>query len=59
MSLVLSYRKSVSKPTANLRDREEMDFTIWLTNALSGIVTLSGAKGLAARFFASLRMTLV
>ena len=42
-----------------VRDRQEIYFTIWLANLLSRIVTLSGAKGLAARFFASLRMTLV
>jgi hypothetical protein len=28
------------------------DFTIWFTSAFSGIVTLSGAKGLPVRFFA-------
>jgi hypothetical protein len=46
----------------SLKDRKEIDFTnrltIRLTNALSCIATLSGAKGLAARFFAALKMTL-
>ncbi len=43
----------------NLRQRQEINFTIWQIHVLSVIVTLSVAKGLAARFFASLRMTLM
>ena len=50
-----------------LTRRQEINFTTWLAKFFSGIVTLSAAKGLAARFFAEfilsfaegLRMTLV
>jgi hypothetical protein len=38
---------------------QKSDGAISLTDALSDIVTLSEAKGLAARFFTSFRMTFV
>jgi hypothetical protein len=44
---------------SSLKPRQDKNVTICFTNVLPVIVALSGAKGLAVRFFASLRMTLV
>jgi hypothetical protein len=44
---------------SSLKPRPDKNVTIFFTDVLPVIVTLSGAKGLAVRFFASLRMTVV